>query len=240
MIARYKLLARHGAVGVGATAPDFVAVSGIAKSSSVQHPYTVANELLCGRLGRTIGLPIPPGFIVEDSGVPWHVSLNFNLAGQQLPPADCAALVQAHPGLAGGIVVFDAWIVNGDRHPGNIAFDQTSQRVNVFDHSHAFYAADLGKNYLIQFQNNALVGSNCLSRHLTDLQGVAEWLERVAQVPDYMIEDAVNEAATVGLPAADISFCIDFLKTRRGNLRSLILQEQGAFSKVAPTLWAQF
>lgn len=240
MLVRYKLLSKQGKVGQGVMSADYVAVSGIAKSSNANHPYAVANELLCGRLGRSLGLPIPPGFIIEDAGTPWHVSLDFNLAGQQLPPADCASLVQSHSDLAGAIVVFDAWILNGDRHKGNISFDQSSQRINVFDHSHAFYAGTLGKNYLIQFAQSTLVHSSDLTPHLKDLNGVHLGLQRLQQLPDYMIEDAVNEASTVGLPNADIQYCIDYLKDRRDRMRSLLLHEQAKFVGVTPTLWAQF
>lgn len=219
---------------------DFVAVSGIAKSSSAGHPYAVANELLCGMLGRGIGLPIPPGFIIEDGGTPWHVSLNFNLAGQQLPPADCAALVQAQPFLAAGIIVFDAWIVNADRHPGNLAFDQSTGRVNVFDHSHAFYPSTIGRQHLINHEKDALVARNALTSHIKDLASVSSWLDRISQVPHFWIEDAVRGAVGVGLPAADTQFCIDYLENRRTSLRSLLLAQQNAFTGVVPALWAQF
>jgi hypothetical protein len=47
-------------------------------------------------------LPIPPSFLIEKEGKPHHVSLNFNLAGQSLPPVDAAAMVSAHPKLAVG------------------------------------------------------------------------------------------------------------------------------------------
>jgi hypothetical protein len=240
MIARYKLLSRGAPVGAGVMGADYVAVSGVAKSASAAHPYAVANELLCGQLGRGLGLPIPPGFIIDDAGTPWHVSLNFNLAGQQLPPADCAALVNAYPSLAAGIVVFDSWIVNADRHPGNLAFDQASGGVNVFDHSHAFYAATFGRQYLERFENSALADHNCLTQYLTDLTAVDEWLTRLDQIPRFWVESAVRDALAVGLPAADEQFCIDYLLGRRTRLRDLLRQQQHAFRSVTPQLWAQF
>ena len=240
MLARYKLISRQGPVGLGVMGSDYVAVSGVAKATTAGHPFAVANELICGQLGRGLGLPIPPGFIIEDGGTPWHVSLDFNLAGQQLPPADCAALAQRHPDLAAGIVVFDSWIVNADRHPGNLAFDQSTGGVNLFDHSHAFYAATLGRQYLINHENAALAHSHCLTPHLTDLVGVDRWLGRLNEVPRFWVEDAVQSAVSVGLPAADVQYCIDYLLNRRSALRGLLQQQQNAFRSVAPTLWAQF
>jgi hypothetical protein len=84
------------------------AAQGVAKRATADHPFTVANEYVCGQLGRLLGLPIPPGFTVVAGGTVYHVSMDFNLAGQALPPADAAALVAHDPDLASGIVVFDA------------------------------------------------------------------------------------------------------------------------------------
>src|SRR5438128_655766 len=133
----YKIWAMGAAVGQGAMASLHVGVAGVAKAANAGEPYAVASELICGYLARAVLLPIPPGFIIENAGVKHHVSLNFNLAGQALPPANAAAIVANHPSLAWGIVLFDVWVLNGDRHNGNIAYDQPSNRVQIFDHSHA-------------------------------------------------------------------------------------------------------
>ncbi|MCB9654160.1 MAG: hypothetical protein H6729_08540 [Deltaproteobacteria bacterium] len=50
--------------------------------------YVVANELIAEHLARALLLPIPPGFIIEHKGKPHYVSLNFNLSGEDLPPAN--------------------------------------------------------------------------------------------------------------------------------------------------------
>jgi hypothetical protein len=221
-------------------ASEFVAVSGVAKSSNPQQPFAVACELICGQLGRTLGIPIPPGFIIDDAGVPWHVSLDFNLGGQQLPPADAAALAQQHPRLAAGIVVFDSWIVNGDRHPWNLAHDQSTGSVHLFDHSHAFYATSNGRQYLEGMRESSLVRSNCVTPFVADLADVSFWLDRVSAMPDFVVEDSVHAAVEVGLPAVDKQFCVDFLKDRRVRLRDLLRQDQAAFTRVPPALWAQF
>ena len=240
MIARYKLVSRQERVGTGVMSADYVNVSGVAKSATPDHPYAVANELLCGQLGRGLGLPIPPGFVIDDGGQPWHVSLNFNLAGQQLPPADCAAVAQRQPRVAAGIVVFDSWIVNGDRHRGNLAFDRTTDRVNVFDHSHAFYAATLGRQHLERFRHQALADSNCLTPHLADLSLIDFWLNRLDEIPAFWVEDAVTQAVEVGLPASDEAFCVHYLLERRSTLRGLLRQQKQFFRSVPPQLWAQF
>jgi hypothetical protein len=240
MAIRYKLLARHAMVGTGVMGSQFVAVSGVAKTNNAGQPHAVANELICGKLGRALCLPIPPGFIIEDAGTPWHVSLDFNLAGQQLPPADAALLAQTHPQLAAGIIVFDSWVVNADRHPGNLAFDQTSGAVHLFDHSHAFFATNDGHLYLVNHSNQALANHNCLTPHITTVAGLTFWLDRVNQIPEFIIEEAVQSGVTVGLPAGEEQFCSDYLKHRRTILRNLLLQQQNLFTSVPPHEWAHF
>ena len=88
-------------------AANHVGVAGLAKGANQDQPFAVANELVCGNLAQAIRLPIPPGFIVDWEGQPYYVSLNFNLAGEDLPPADIVNLVARKADLACGIVLFD-------------------------------------------------------------------------------------------------------------------------------------
>src|SRR5262245_35107395 len=111
-----------GPVGQGAMASVHVGVAGVAKPANPGVPYALAAELICGGLARAVMLPIPPTFFIENNGTKYHVSLNFNLAGQQLPPANPAALMASHHALAWGIVLFDIWVLNDDRHANNLAF----------------------------------------------------------------------------------------------------------------------
>jgi hypothetical protein len=104
----------HGApVDSGATQSFHVGVAGVAKGNAAGLPFVVTNELLCGHLARVLLPPVPPGFIIDHNGTPHYVSLNFNLAGEDLPPADPGAIANARPDLACGIVLFDIWMVNG-------------------------------------------------------------------------------------------------------------------------------
>jgi hypothetical protein len=101
----YKVWAKGPRTGIGVTDSLHIGIAGVAKAASPGLPFSVANELICGHLARAILLPVPPGFIIEDGGIPHHVSLNFNLAGHNLPPADAAAVVANHSRLATGILV---------------------------------------------------------------------------------------------------------------------------------------
>jgi hypothetical protein len=94
-----------------------VGVTTRAKRASSHCAFTVVNEYVCQELGRMLGLPIPVGAILEREGVPYYASLDFNVEGQKLPPADAVALAGDLPDLSLGIVMFDIWIGNGPPRP---------------------------------------------------------------------------------------------------------------------------
>lgn len=107
----------------GASAPRYCTLSGIAKLNSASAPYAVANEFICGRLGLMVGLPVPPGVVVTaDDGRLAYVSLRFGPKGQRPPPTIPEHLVEDKPSVAAGIIAFDCWIGNEDRHQENVAY----------------------------------------------------------------------------------------------------------------------
>jgi hypothetical protein len=233
----YKVWAWGNAVGIGASAPLYVGIAGVAKAASQSVPATVSNELICGSLGRAVCLPIPPGFLVDKGGVPYYVSLDFNLSGQSLPPADPQALVTAQPAIAAGVVLFDLWIVNPDRHPQNIAFDTIQNRVNVFDHSHAFMMGQNGIQVLKALQNALPPGGHCLAPHLSSFQHMKEWYERINDLPRYLIEYSVDEAVGFGVDGADRDFAVQYLIDRRQHLRDMVISNPKWFPKAQSGTW---
>lgn len=227
----YKIWTFGPPVGIGAMQSLHVGVAGVAKAADPGVPYAVSNELICGYLARAILLPVPPGFLITKAGVPYHVSLNFNLAGQDLPPADGAALVAAHPELAWGIILFDAWVVNFDRHNGNIAFDQASNKVQVYDHSHAFCHSNLQSH--LNYQSTSLgIGGHCLAAEVTATAGFNAWYDRILSIPTFYIEEVVASAVSAGLPQNEVQFCTAYLLARRQQLRNIFHANRAAFPKL--------
>lgn len=230
----YKIWTIGSPVGAGAMQSIHVGVAGVAKAAMTGMPYAVSNELICGYLARAILLPVPPGFLINKGGVPHHVSLNFNLAGQDLPPADASAIVAAHPRLAWGILLFDAWVVNFDRHCGNISFDQASNQVQVFDHSHAFCHTNL-QQHLNANVTSLGIGGHCLAPEVVDTAGFDEWHTRIMCVPEFYIREVVSAAVGAGLPPSEVQFCTDYLLARRQNLRSIFEANRLTFPKLPAT-----
>lgn len=232
----YKIWQVGGPVGLGVMQSLHVGVAGVAKSADATNPYAVANELICGYLARAILLPTPPGFLIDHNGCPHHVSLNFNLAGQQLPPANAANIVLNHPELSWGIVLFDTWICNPDRHNQNISYDATSNKIQVFDHSHAFCNQIDIQASLQAKEFELFIGGHCLAPMINSSSGFAKWLHRIVSVPDYYIQEVVESAVAIGLPQSDVSFCQNFLIQRRNGLKSLISSRRTHFPMLPSTV----
>lgn len=111
-------------VGAGATDPQYCTLNGVAKVAPAGvRPYLVANEQICARLASIINLPVPPGVIVEStSGQVGYVALRFGNANERPPRLIPTDLVNDCPEIAAGILTFDCWVANGDRHAENLAY----------------------------------------------------------------------------------------------------------------------
>jgi hypothetical protein len=90
---KYKVWAWGATVGQGATDSVHVGISAIAKKATAASPYIVGNELVCNQIARGLLLPCPPGALLQNNGDTYFCSLNFNMAGQALPPADPGDIV---------------------------------------------------------------------------------------------------------------------------------------------------
>jgi hypothetical protein len=211
-----------------------VGVAGIAKNPQ-NVPNVVANELICASFGRVLLLPIPPGFIIDHNG-PCYVSLNFNLAGQDLPPADAVALLAQHPRLCTGIILFDVWMLNSDRHTQNLAFDKSTNKCQIFDHSHAFFQ-NPGRQHLESQKGQIGIANHCLASEATALEGFEEWIARIQAIPKFYIVEIVAAAVDVGLPAADKDYCAEFILDRRTRIKELIVAHKAHFPKIEQATW---
>lgn len=235
---KYRIWQWGGPVKRGALGSYYVATAGVAKKATDDHPHAVSNELICGALARMLLLPVPPGFIVERDGTPYHVSLDFNLTGHALPPANPRRLVTEHPGLACGILLFDSWILNHDRHDENVAYDSGTKRVQLFDHSHALLPGRFNRDWLEYNEELLGIGDHCLKGEVVSLDGMQEWHDRIMAVPEYYIEAIVDSAVDVGLPRNEAESCKEFLFLRRERLLDLVSDHLQEFPLVQPDLWA--
>jgi hypothetical protein len=231
--AKYKVMAVGPQIAATATAPVFVSIAGVAKKVLPNQPFIVANELVCCNVARALLLPCPPGALMESGADTYFFSLDFNLAGQALPPVSPSAIVQVFPDLAWGIIVFDALIMNTDRHSHNIAHDTVTDRIQIFDHSHAYLTpgGDIDQTLAARSANLA-IGGHCLAGEINTATGLDSWIEKAKQIPDYFIDGIVEAGCGCGIPPDRKDLLASFMKNRRDNLGSLFSANMANFPKV--------
>src|SRR4051794_17109144 len=90
---RYRIIQFGSQLGVGVADSVYAEVSAVAKRNGGPAPYCVPNELVCAEVARFLCLPVPPAGVIHSPQAPtthWFASLDFNLTGNALPPADPA------------------------------------------------------------------------------------------------------------------------------------------------------
>lgn len=240
---RYKLLRWAGPTFEGSNDQFDVEMAAKAKSSP-DNPYEVANEILALRLGIILGLPIPLGAALEDSGKLYYLSFHVAISEEELPvatDADIAAIL-SNQHLSCGILMFDSWILNQDRFRKNICYDDETKSTFIFDHGRALSTGQW--DVLEKNKDSIGIGKHCLC-DITSLAGFDEWHRKMLEIPERYIRESVDLAATVGLPKDRVTQVTDFLLDRRVRLRANFRSERRAvFSKIPrlifDDLWEDF
>jgi hypothetical protein len=137
------------------------------------------------------------------------------------------------PDLSTGLILFDIWIANPDRHRKNLSVDflEKPPRMSIFDHSHALFGIDNGTGIqrLNSLQDKLGIsgapateqsaqgfvtpywgvvdgtGQNrhCLLNELKTDDYFSKWIGRISAVPDYLIDDVCNGIVDLGMITAD-------------------------------------
>jgi len=221
----------------GACAPRRCTLSGVAKRDSKDAPYAVANEFICGRLGLLIGLPVPPGaVVVDDDGELAYVSLRFGPRGEPPPPINPQKFVEDNPSTVAGVIAFDCWIRNPDRHQHNLAYVRGEPRipVMVFDHSHALLGIQAGEavQQLQETVDEPLI-SGILRRHVTSGREFGYWADRIRAVSSALIRDICRTVVHAdGITADECTAAAEFLIRRKDRVLEMIRASKGRMPNV--------
>jgi HipA-like protein len=251
----YYAAAWRNPVEQGVSDTWVVDLRGYAKVASGAVPYCVANEYVCGRIGQVLGLALPPGAVIEppvnERGAAW-VTLSFSRKSEALPPVDPAAVVAALAELAAGVVVFDLFIGNTDRHAGNLAFLPSRKRLDVFDHSHALMGTRQRRvqQRLVELREvTALAGQpvddvpsnrHCLLDHVSSARGLLGWAEDLqGLIGDRFLHRVCHEAAAldVGATREEMIHVQEFLSERRERLKRLLYDHRDEFIAIREDDW---
>ena len=132
-----------------------------------QGPKVLIAELICGELGRALGLPVPEVVLVEldealgrnepDEEIQHLVatSAGLNLGLDYLPGSqgfEPLMLPLVDPTLASSIVWFDAYVTNVDRTPRNPNLLLWHRELWLIDHGAALYFHYSGGDYQARAQ----------------------------------------------------------------------------------------
>lgn len=203
----------------------YVTLHGIAKENQHAGASVVATEYISGRLAALVGLPCPPcGVAVAEDGSPAFFSMRFGSLSVRPAPLVPSDMFAEWEQLAYGVILFDLWILNHDRHPENIAYQGEGRSPIIFDHSHAFNGGHEVEalRVLPEHQDDLLLG-HCLLSGVQSGAGFAPWIDRIRVMRDWMIEPLIDDACEVGgLPQDCRTHLIDFLAYRRANLGDLL------------------
>ena len=180
-----------------------------------QGPKVLIAELLCGELGRVLGLPIPELVFVdldpalgrnepdEEIQALIDASAGLNLALDFLPGAlafDPLAAQSLDRELASAVVWFDAYITNVDRTPRNPNLLLWHRKLWLIDHGAALYFHHTWTDYLTRARGAfAAIKDHVLLPAAADLRGADAMLAQqitpeligrlVAAIPDTWLGD---------------------------------------------------
>ncbi|HEU4325777.1 MAG TPA: HipA family kinase [Roseiflexaceae bacterium] len=201
-----------------------------------QGPRVLIAELLCGELGRALGLPVPEVVLIEvdpalgrnepDEEIQALItaSVGLNLGLDYLPGAlafDPLALPQIDPALASAVVWFDAYITNVDRTPRNTNLLLWHRKLWLIDHGAALYFQHTWTDYQTRARSPfAAIKDHVLLPAAADLAAADAALaplitpelvtSLVAQIPD----DWLGDVPAFADPAAHRDAYADYLLRR--------------------------
>jgi hypothetical protein len=236
----------YGPVGRGASNPRYVLASDeneyIIKGPSLSsdNPRVGANELIAARLASKLGLPV-----LRYALLSWRGGLFF--ASQWMdkskfsPALDRELFLKCeNRDLIYEAVIFDAWLINKDRHNENLIARRISRtgppRHNLLlnDHSHLLVSpsgpTDISQ-LMAQVDRPAsnFVVLDFVRESIVDPARVREALSTVERLSDEEIESVVASTPDGLLASDERGIYSEFLVKRRSRLRAVMQKESGAF-----------
>lgn len=233
----------YGPIGEGASqARSVLAENGeeyIIKGPSLvpEHPTVGANEWIAARLAEALGLPVLDHRLVTMGG-----EIFFASAWMQKPtfyPAIDAELFNRceNRDRVYGVVVFDTWLINQDRHGANLVVRNAKGGNHLMilnDHSHLL-VSPLGPHTTEELMGwvdappERFIRLPFVRDSIADPAEVRAVIDRIEALSETQIRAAVNSTPTALLAVAEQGVYGDFLVERRACLREVIHSGSAAF-----------
>lgn len=235
-----------GAVGRGASNARYVeATDGneyIIKGPSLapDNPMVGANELIAVRLASRLGLPVLGHGVIEWRG-DWFFASNWMDRSRFAPALDRDLFLKCeNRDCIYETVVFDAWLINKDRHNENLVARRIGRTgparhaLLLNDHSHLLSSplepklpARL-KDYLDR-PASSFVALDFVRESIRAASRLKEALSAIEQLSDDEVAEVVDSTPDGLLASTNKRLYADFLNQRRARLRAVMQKEPGAF-----------
>jgi len=198
-----------------------------AKCPRDDHPYLLLNEAVCAALADALQLPIPAFRVIKLDNQLW-----FGLEKKEPKVAytreNLAVCVNRDQ--VPGVLVFDVFVCNPDRHEGNVLLHQFQQqppaiKLWIIDHSHALVST--------KQDVAALVAANHDTQEYLKLPHHSAVVKQRSQFKSFLerleaLDSTVFQEITASLPCefvpsgADLVSLTGFLIRRRDEARTLL------------------
>lgn len=232
-------------IGIGDGGAMRISIYSVGKKCTDEAPYCVANEWICGEIGRHLRLPLPPFCTIYQGKQKecWFVSLDAGSNGETLPPASFERCASELPEFSTGMMLFDILIMNPDRHDENFAVDYQADppRPILFDHGHALFGHQKSGGVARLHANMDGLGmdggSHSVMQWLRTDEYFNEWLERINSMPDVFIREICRETRDAGILKDEADEAAKAVMHRRDNLLPIIKRHQNRMSRLERTLY---
>lgn len=207
--------------------------------------YCVANEFICSELARLLRLPVPPAtiaFLNEGKKQPVFFALDVNNSKSKFPRVHPDIVASKMPDLAAGIVLFDIWVANSDRHDENLAADVVAdpKELVVYDHGQALFGGIRGTSIdrFVELHGklglvDEPLGQNCLIGHLSSYNRLAAWFDKFKRIDDWLIGDILDIGCSMtSIPVDERNRAESFLRDRRRHIDQLVDLNRDQFTGI--------
>lgn len=211
----------------------------VAKQHDPRKPWTLVSEWLCADIASLLGLPIPARRIIPFNGK-W---LGFELRSEakSFQPGMEQNIINSE--VIAGMIAFDVWVCNRDRHGGNVLLQRPSDgmqkyTLSLIDHSHALIG-DLPDLIALQEfieRNNdprcfVMPMPQQLRSVVCSLGDYTSWLIKIEGFDIEQLKATAQAIPTEWIPSQkQLTGLVEFVAHRASNVKSLILDNPQLFT----------
>ena len=234
-----------GRVGVSACNPHRIVCLGdghqgyyIAKQYDTQSPWILVSEWLCADIASLLGLPIPARRIIPFNGR-W-LGFEYRSDAKSFELGMEQNIINLE--VVAGMIAFDVWVCNRDRHRGNVLLQRPSdgmQRytLSLIDHSHALIGDLPDITALQRFiarNNDPSCFIMLMPQQLRDtvrhLGEYTPWLMKIEAFDMEQLRASAERIPTEWIPdQKQLADLIEFLAQRASTVSSLIMDNPQLF-----------